>query len=115
MCPKSFRSRRNWVVKPVSRQIENSKVCYDGRPEAHYHLRCQHTGEVRDLSLPYDPQLVHRLAPQLVEELRRQGFEITGHRLEHAISLTAQRGAQKFSDLRLVLDDDDAGLSHHWR
>jgi Fe2+ or Zn2+ uptake regulation protein len=61
---------------------ESGPARYDGRPEAHYHLRCQHTGEVRDLSLPYDPQLIHRLAPQLVEDLRRQGFEITGHRLE---------------------------------
>jgi Fe2+ or Zn2+ uptake regulation protein len=61
---------------------ESGPARYDGRPEAHYHLRCRETGEVRDLPLPYDPELVHRLAPQLVEELRRQGFEITGHRLE---------------------------------
>jgi Fe2+ or Zn2+ uptake regulation protein len=57
-------------------------VRYDGRPEAHYHLRCQRTGQVRDLPLSYDPELINRLAPGLVEELRRQGFEIRGHRLE---------------------------------
>src|SRR4051812_7316536 len=28
---------------------------YDGRREAHYHLRCEATGAVRDLPLPYDP------------------------------------------------------------
>ncbi len=55
---------------------------YDGRPEAHYHLRCERTGQVRDLPLPYDPDLLQRLAPALLDELRRQGFEVRGHRLE---------------------------------
>jgi Fe2+ or Zn2+ uptake regulation protein len=55
---------------------------YDGRSDAHYHLRCQRTGEVRDLPLPYDAQLLDKLAPHLAEALRQQGFEITGHRLE---------------------------------
>ncbi|HZY87666.1 MAG TPA: transcriptional repressor [Gemmataceae bacterium] len=55
---------------------------YDGRSEAHYHMRCEGTGEIRDLPLPYDPQLLDKMAPELVESLRRQGFEITGHRLE---------------------------------
>ena len=57
-------------------------VRYDGRPQPHYHLRCDRTGQVRDLALPYAPDLLDRLAPELVEELRRQGFEIRGHRLE---------------------------------
>src|SRR5437660_3206707 len=30
-------------------------VRYDGRAEAHYHLRCERTGQIRDLPLPYDP------------------------------------------------------------
>jgi Fe2+ or Zn2+ uptake regulation protein len=55
---------------------------YDCRSDEHYHMRCLKTGEVRDLSLTYDPDLPAKLAPRLVEELRRQGFEITGHRLE---------------------------------
>jgi Fe2+ or Zn2+ uptake regulation protein len=55
---------------------------YDGRGDAHYHLRCEATGEVFDLPLPYDPGLPDRLAPDLAEVLRRQGFEVTGHRLE---------------------------------
>lgn len=55
---------------------------YDGRCEAHYHLRCQRTGQVRDLPLPYDPQLLDKLAPHLTGVLRRQGFEVTGHHLE---------------------------------
>src|SRR6516225_7838803 len=49
---------------------------YDGRSEPHYHLRCQHTGEVIDLPLSYDPALLDKLDPQLVETLRQQGFEI---------------------------------------
>src|SRR5436305_8145906 len=36
---------------------------YDGRSEPHYHLRCEDTGEVRDLPLPYNPHLLDRLAP----------------------------------------------------
>ena len=55
---------------------------YDGRSAPHYHLRCLQTGQVRDLPLPYDPQLLQRLAPDLAEWLRREGFELTGHRLE---------------------------------
>jgi len=57
-------------------------VRYDGRPEAHYHLRCRETGEVRDLELPYDEGLLGRLAPGLAADLLRQGLEVTGHRLE---------------------------------
>lgn len=55
---------------------------YDGRSEAHYHLRCEKTGQVRDLPLAYDPELLDKLAPDLADVLRRQGFEVTGHRLE---------------------------------
>jgi Fe2+ or Zn2+ uptake regulation protein len=57
-------------------------VRYDGRAEAHYHLRCERTGQVRDLLLPYDPELLDRIAPDLMASLREQGFEILGHRLE---------------------------------
>lgn len=55
---------------------------YDGRSEPHYHLRCQHSGEIIDLPLPYDPRLLDKLDPQLMDMLRQQGFEITEHRLE---------------------------------
>jgi Fur family peroxide stress response transcriptional regulator len=55
---------------------------YDGRSDAHYHLRCETTGRILDVPLPYDPNLLDKLDPALVEALRRQGFEITGHRLE---------------------------------
>jgi Fe2+ or Zn2+ uptake regulation protein len=55
---------------------------FDYRGEAHYHFRCLKTGKVRDLRIPYDPQLLDKLAPGLVESLRRQGFQVTEHRLE---------------------------------
>ncbi len=55
---------------------------YDGRRDLHYHLRCDTTGEILDLPLAYDPNLLDKIDPRLVETLRRQGFEITGHRLE---------------------------------
>jgi Fur family peroxide stress response transcriptional regulator len=57
-------------------------VRYDGRAEAHYHLRCEQTGQLRDLPLSYDPHLLDRIAPELLAALREQGFEILGHRLE---------------------------------
>src|SRR4051812_21966616 len=55
---------------------------YDCRSDPHYHLRCLKTGVVRDLSIPYDPALVDKLDPILVEALRQQGFHVLGHRLE---------------------------------
>src|SRR4051812_32712756 len=61
---------------------EDGTARYDGRSDSHYHLRCLQTGQVRDLPLPYDPQLLQRLAPQLMEWLRQEGFELMGHRLE---------------------------------
>ena len=57
-------------------------VRYDGRSSPHYHLRCERTGVVRDLPFPYAPDLLDRLAPDLVAELQRLGFEVRGHRLE---------------------------------
>jgi Fe2+ or Zn2+ uptake regulation protein len=55
---------------------------YDCHGEPHYHFRCLETGQVRDLPLPYDPGLLDKVAPGLTEALRRQGFHVTGHRLE---------------------------------
>jgi Fe2+ or Zn2+ uptake regulation protein len=55
---------------------------YDARSDAHYHLRCVETGQVMDLPVPYDPNLPVKLDPALLEALRRDGFEVTGHRLE---------------------------------
>jgi Fe2+ or Zn2+ uptake regulation protein len=55
---------------------------YDSHCGAHYHLRCLRTGQVRDLQTPFDPHLLEKLDPNLLEDLRRQGFQVTGYRLE---------------------------------
>lgn len=61
---------------------QDGRAHYDGRRDPHYHFRCMATGEVRDLPIPFDPTLLDKLCPDLVENLRRQGFQVTGHRLE---------------------------------
>lgn len=55
---------------------------YDCRGDSHYHLRDVATGEVRDLATPFDPELLKKLDPQLPERLAKDGFEVTGYRLE---------------------------------
>src|SRR5689334_7485422 len=55
---------------------------YDCHSDAHYHFRCLDSGDIHDLPTPYDPQLIDKLDPNLIEELRRQGFQVTGYRLE---------------------------------
>ena len=40
------------------------------------------SGAVRDLPTPFDPDLIARLDPDLVARLGRQGFRVTGYRLE---------------------------------
>jgi Fur family peroxide stress response transcriptional regulator len=55
---------------------------YDARSDDHYHLRCLRSGAVQDLATPFDPELVARLDPGLLRDLRRQGFHVTGYRLE---------------------------------
>ena len=55
---------------------------FDVRTEEHYHLRDVNTGEVRDLPAPFDPSLLEKLDPTLVQRLKDDGFEVTGYRLE---------------------------------
>src|SRR5260370_26791659 len=55
---------------------------YDCRCDAHYHIRCLKTGQVRDLETSFDSQLLDKLDPSLVESLRKQGFQVTDYRLE---------------------------------
>jgi Fe2+ or Zn2+ uptake regulation protein len=55
---------------------------FDCRCDAHYHVRCLKTGQLRDLETPFDPQLLDKLDPSVVPGLRQQGFQVTGHRLE---------------------------------
>lgn len=55
---------------------------YDARRDLHYHFRCLRTGSVHDLPMRFDPDLIAKLDPGLADELGRQGFRVTGYRLE---------------------------------
>jgi Fe2+ or Zn2+ uptake regulation protein len=60
----------------------DGSACYDATGHDHYHLRDTRTGQIRDLPTTFDPHLLHKLDPQLVAELSRAGFEVSGYRLE---------------------------------
>jgi Fe2+ or Zn2+ uptake regulation protein len=55
---------------------------YDARTEAHYHVRCLKSGRIADLPTRFDPELLGKLDPSMMEDLRRQGFQVTTYRLE---------------------------------
>ena len=55
---------------------------YDARRDPHYHFRCLRTGTVHDLPTRFDPDLIAKLDPELLDDLGRQGFHVTGYRLE---------------------------------
>jgi len=55
---------------------------YDARSDHHYHLRCLRSGAVEDLSTPFDPALIDKLDPTLLDNLHQKGFRVTGYRLE---------------------------------
>jgi Fur family transcriptional regulator, peroxide stress response regulator len=55
---------------------------YDARRDLHYHFRCLRSGAVHDLPTRFDPDLITKLDPRLHEDLSRQGFQVTGYRLE---------------------------------
>ena len=55
---------------------------YDCRRDEHYHLRCTKTGQVKDLPVHFDPALLEKLDPALPARLQREGFRVTGYRLE---------------------------------
>lgn len=55
---------------------------YDCRADDHYHLRDVVTGEVRDLPAEFDPHLLEKLDPRLLDQLRKAGIEVAGYRLE---------------------------------
>ncbi len=64
---------------------------YDCRGEEHYHLRDTETGEVRDLPTDFDPRLLDKLDAKLVHRLAKEGFQVTGYRLE-VLGLHTQPG-----------------------
>jgi len=61
---------------------DDGRSRYDCRSDDHYHLRDVETGEIRDLAVEFDPHLLAKLDPALVQKLAGTGFEVTGYRLE---------------------------------
>jgi Fe2+ or Zn2+ uptake regulation protein len=55
---------------------------YDANGDEHYHFRCLRTDTVHDLPTEFIPDLISRIDPRLTEILERQGFHVTGYRLE---------------------------------
>ena len=55
---------------------------YDARGDRHYHLRCVRSGAVEDLPTPFDPDLIAKIDPGLLTDLKGRGFRVTGYRLE---------------------------------
>src|SRR5260370_40460188 len=54
---------------------------YDCRCDAHYHIRCLKTGQVRDLPTAFDADRLDKLDPSLIESPRSKGFAVTNYRL----------------------------------
>jgi Fur family transcriptional regulator, peroxide stress response regulator len=79
-----YKSLEVLVLAGLATKLTNGddSARYDCRGEDHYHLRDIATGEMRDLPVPFDPQLLTKLDPKLVERLKSQGFQVTGYRLE---------------------------------
>jgi Fe2+ or Zn2+ uptake regulation protein len=67
---------------------------YDPRRDLHYHFRCLRTGTVHDLPTRFDPDLIAKLDPRLPDYLSRQGFQVTGYRLELLGYQDAPAGAE---------------------
>jgi Fur family transcriptional regulator, peroxide stress response regulator len=59
-----------------------TRARYDARRDEHYHFRCLRSGTVHDLPTQFDPDLIAKLDPRLQDDLCRQGFRVTGYRLE---------------------------------
>jgi Fe2+ or Zn2+ uptake regulation protein len=70
------------VAAKIPAQAGDAGARYDARCDPHYHFRCLRTGAVHDLPTHFDPDLVAKLDPLLAEYLGRQGFRVTGYRLE---------------------------------
>ena len=71
-----------WRFSTVFEWNDDGSARYDCRSDDHYHIRDVRTGEIRDLHVPYDEQLLAKLDPELIDRLSRQGFEVLGYRLE---------------------------------
>lgn len=70
------------VATKLSAGSGGTRARYDARRDEHYHFRCLRSGTVHDLPTQFDPDLIAKLDPRLQDDLCRQGFRVTGYRLE---------------------------------
>ena len=70
------------VAAKLSAGVGSTCARYDARCDEHYHFRCLRSGTVHDLPTQFDPDLIAKLDPRLQDDLCRQGFRVTGYRLE---------------------------------
>jgi Fur family transcriptional regulator, peroxide stress response regulator len=70
------------VASKLSAGVGGTCARYDARRDEHYHFRCLRSGTVHDLPTQFDPDLIAKLDPRLQDDLCRQGFRVTGYRLE---------------------------------
>jgi Fur family transcriptional regulator, peroxide stress response regulator len=70
------------VATKLTAGVGATRSRYDARRDLHYHFRCLRSGTVHDLPTRFDPDLIAKLDPRLLDDLNRQGFQVTGYRLE---------------------------------
>jgi Fur family peroxide stress response transcriptional regulator len=70
------------VAAKLTGDTGSTRARYDARRDLHYHFRCLRSGTVHDLPTRFDPDLITKLDPLLHADLNRQGFHVTGYRLE---------------------------------
>ena len=82
--PRSTRRLEALVEARLATKLNNGdgSARYDCRGEDHYHLRDIATGEVRDLPVEFDAELLAKIDPELIDKLSTEGFQVTGYRLE---------------------------------
>jgi Fur family transcriptional regulator, peroxide stress response regulator len=81
-----YKALEAWVAVGLATKLSmgtgGNCARYDARRDLHYHFRCLRSGAVHDLPTRFDPDLITKLDPRLHEDLSRQGFRVTGYRLE---------------------------------
>jgi Fe2+ or Zn2+ uptake regulation protein len=100
-----YKALEAWVALGVATKLTSgdgsTRSRYDARRDLHYHFRCLRTGSVHDLPTRFDPELITRLDPRLPDYLARQGFQVTGYRLE-LIGYTHEPAAADVPEARVA-------------
>jgi Fur family transcriptional regulator, peroxide stress response regulator len=81
-----YKALEAWVALGVATKLTAGNGTagsrYDARRDLHYHFRCLRTGSVHDLPTQFDPELIAKLDPWLLDYMNGRGFHVTGYRLE---------------------------------